>query len=220
MRPLTLRTPKPLVRVNGIRMIETAIQGLKHNGIEEIYVVVGFMKEQFLSLQEEFNIRLIENPDYQTCNNISSLYVAREHLKNSIILDGDQLIRNMDVLSPEFTYSGYNAVWTDTPTKEWLMTLQDEVVTGCSRTGGEEGWQLFSISRWSIADGIKLKHHLEIEFGQKHHRDIYWDDIPMFCYPDEYRLGIRKMKPGDVLEIDTLEELAEIDQNYARMRES
>ena len=50
MQPVTLATPKPLVKVNGIRMIDTVIQGLHNNGIHEIYVVVGYLKEQFLNL--------------------------------------------------------------------------------------------------------------------------------------------------------------------------
>ena len=50
MYPVTLTTPKPLVRVNGIRMIDTVIQGLHQNGIREIYVVVGYLKEKFTYL--------------------------------------------------------------------------------------------------------------------------------------------------------------------------
>ena len=47
MRPLTLHTPKPLVRVGGVRMIDTILHGLWQNGIHEIYVVVGYLEEQF-----------------------------------------------------------------------------------------------------------------------------------------------------------------------------
>ncbi len=217
MRPVTLDTPKPLVRVNGTRMIDTAITGLLENGIREIYIVVGYRKEQFRVLERDYpGVALIENPWYDTCNNISSLYAAREHLEDAIILDGDQLIRDPRVLAPGFERSGYNAVWTDGHTDEWLLTVEDGVIASCSRTGGAHGWQLYSVSRWTGEDGRRLKRHLELEFEEKQDRDIYWDDVALFRHPDEYRLGIFPMGPGDVAEVDSLRELAALDPAYQR----
>lgn len=220
MRPITLRTPKPLVKVNGIRMIDSVIQGLHINGIREIYVVVGYLKEQFLGLAEEYpGVKVIENPYYNTCNNISSLYVAREYIENAMILDGDQIIYKPTILSKEFERSGYNSVWVDGATDEWLQTVENGIVTSCSRTGGIRGWQLYSISRWTAEDGKKLKKHLEIEFEQKNNRQIYWDDVAMFCYPEEYQLGIYPMKKEDIIEIDNLDELIALDDSYKKYAE-
>ena len=99
MKPVTLTTPKPLVKVNGKRMIDYVIDALHENGINEIYVVVGYLKEKFKDLPKQYlGLTLIENPYFDTCNNISSLYVAREHIDNTIILDGDQIINNSSVL--------------------------------------------------------------------------------------------------------------------------
>ena len=219
MHPITLTTPKPLVKVNGVRMIDTVIQGLHQNGIHEIYVVVGYLKEQFVELEKEYSgLTLLENPYFDTCNNISSLYVARDHIQNAIILDGDQIIYNPAILSPEFERSGYNSVWTDEVTDEWLQTVENGIVTSCSRTGGKGGWQLYSISRWTAEDGKKLKYHLEEEFEHKKNRLIYWDDVVMFCHSENYQLGIWPMSAGDVIEVDNLSELAALDKRYQNIQ--
>lgn len=219
MQPVTLKTPKPLIKVNGTRMIDTIINALHANGIYQIYIVVGYLKDQFAILQQEYDgIELIENPYYETCNNISSLYVAREHLCDCIILDGDQIINNKEVLSPHFKRSGYNAVWCDGHTDEWLMKVENGIVQSCSREGGSNGWQLFSISRWSEDDGKMLKKKLEQEFEVNKNRQIYWDDVPMFCHQNSFELGILKMNANDVIEIDNYSELIQLDPSYANRR--
>lgn len=220
LMPVTKETPKPLIKVNGVRMIDSVIKALHKNGVNEIYIVVGYLKEKFDVLKKEYSgIELIENPYYDTCNNISSLYVAREHLENSLILDGDQIIYNDDVFSPYFEKSGYNSVWTDGETDEWLQQVENGKVVSCSRTGGKRGWQLFSISRWNEKDGKKLKRHLELEFENKQNRGIYWDDVVMFNHFDEYDLTVRPMNYGDVIEIDSLDDLMKLDLSYKKIKE-
>lgn len=215
LRPITLSTPKPLIKVNGIRMIESVIEALLKNDIREIYVVTGYMAEKFDFLEEKYSeVTLIYNPYYSKYNNISSLYVARDHLKDVIILDGDQIIKNDKILSPNFEKSGYNCVWSEEYTDEWLLQVEKNTIISCSRNGGEKGWRLYSISRWNQEDGQKLKSDLEYQFEVEKNYDIYWDDVALFCSPQNYDLGIRKMNLDDVIEIDTIDELRLVDENY------
>lgn len=216
MQPVTFDTPKPLIKVNGVRMIDSVVSALEKNGITEIYVVVGYLKEQFYEWAKGHpNITIIENPLYDSCNNISSLYYAREHLEDVIILDGDQIIYNPEIVSPDFEYSGYNAIPVTSHSDEWVMQIDNNgIVTNCSRSGGETGWQLFSVSRWSKEDGNKLRKYLELEFDKNQNRQIYWDDVTMFCHFEDFKLGIRPMQKEDIVEIDNFDELTAIDKSY------
>lgn len=215
MMPLTQTTPKPLVKVNGVRMIDTVIQALQDNGIYEIYIVVGYLKEKFNVLQEKYpELHFIENPYYKQCNNISSLYVARQYLGECVILDGDQIVYQPGILQKEFEKSCYCCQWTERDTSEWLLDVREGRVVSCSRTGGKKGWQLYSVSFWTQKDGERLRRHLEIEFEEKKNTQIYWDDVALFCYSGQYDLGIRKIQQGDIIEIDSISELRDIDASY------
>lgn len=215
MRPLTNEIPKPLVKVNGQRMIETIIQGLKNNGIEDISIVTGYLAEKFEFLVDKYQgVKLINNSYYQKYNNLSSLYVARHELKNTIILDGDQLINDIDVLNPTFKKSGYAGAWTDEWQDEWIMHADEQGnILSCDRDGGKNGWRLYSVSKWVEEDSNRLAKLVEKEFNAKNY-DIYWDDVAMFKYFDQFNLTVHKVSPNDIVEIDSLDELKEIDPSY------
>jgi len=215
MRPLTNSVPKPLIKVNGVRMIESVINALHLNNISPIYVVIGYQKELFAYLETKYeDVFLIENPYFDQANNISSLYAAREHLENSIILDGDQLIKNPKVLSKIFMRSGYNSVWKEGYSGEWMQTVKNGIVESCSRNGGTNAWQLYSVSRWTKEDGMKLKNIVEKEFEKDPNSNLYWDDLAMFKYRTDFKLGIFEMNEDDVIEIDSYEELQKVDSSY------
>lgn len=215
--PITNTTPKPLIEVGGTKMIETLLDALVKNEIENIIIVTGHLKEKFNYLTEKYNhisITFLENPYYADCNNISSLYIARDYLGDCIITDGDMIIHNPKILNPHFDASGYCSAWTE-DTDEWLQTIDDEdYVLSCSRTGGHKGWQLYSISFWTNEDGTKLRRHLEKTFERDANTNIFWDDIPMFCFKEEYHLKIRRINAEDLIEIDSLYELCALDSSY------
>lgn len=215
LRPATLTTPKPLLPINGTRMIDTVIGALRANGVDEIYVVTGYKAEQYASLPAQYpGLTLLYNPYYETCNNISSAYVARAHLENAIISEADLLLHNPDVCRREFARSCYCAYPGRAP-QEWTLTLDaDGTVTRCDKDGGSGTCQLLGISFWTQADGRKLRTQLEQAFIRDKLRDVYWDELPLFLYGGEYKLGVREITRGDCVEVDTLQELAAIDGAY------
>ena len=218
MRPLTYKTPKPLIRVAGKPMVESVIEGLHQNGIYDISIVVGYLAEQFNYLGEKYpEVKLINNPYYNQYNNISSLYVARNELRNTVILDGDQLVMNPKLLKREFTHSGYAGAKIGQFTDEWIMHPdQNGKILQCDRSGNDHGWRLYSLSKWQAEDSLRLKDYLEEEFEQAHHYDIYWDDIAMFDYFDEFSLYVMPITANDIIEIDSVDQLKQVDQQLTK----
>lgn len=143
--PITLERPKPLVVVNGIRIIDTLLDALLNKGIEEIYIIRGYKKEMFDVLPDKYpNIKFIDNPYYETCNNISSVYVARDLLENSYICEADLYISNQDIILKEKTNSNYLGIKVK-ETSDWALFTKNDIVDGVS-IGGKDCYQLVGIS--------------------------------------------------------------------------
>ena len=216
LRPVTLTTPKPLIKVNGIRFLDTIIQALKKNGIHEIYIVTGYKKEQFYeTFQEDPDITILENPVYQSTNNISSLYVARKKIPGSFIIEGDLIIKNTEIFRPMTEKSGYVASYMeDVP--EWALTVQDGRICECNVAGGKNGYRLWGVSMWIQNDGEKLSELVRKQMEEVKDSSIYWDEIALFREKESFDLGIREVGARDIVEIDTFEELLSADSSYHR----
>lgn len=216
MKRLTQHTPKPLIKVHGTPMIETTITYLKENGINDIIIIVGHLKEQFHYLTEKYsNVRLIENPYYNTCNNISSIYCVREYLDVPVmIVEADQYFTDGIHLDSSFEHSEYNVFWTEEHCNEWFIESSgNNKFDSCNPNGGEKGWILYGVSRWTQEDANTLKECITAEF-ENGTRDCYWDDIPVFIHKSKFDLYIRPMSKENHIELDSIEELAAFDPAY------
>ena len=99
LRPMTDNIPKCLVRVNGKAILSNALEALRDAGIEESILVVGYksgqIREAAGSASGSMNITYVENGIYDKTNNIYSLYLAREHLREgAVLLEGDIFFEN------------------------------------------------------------------------------------------------------------------------------
>ena len=153
--PVTLNTPKPLVRVNGRRIIDSLIDACLAAGITEIYVVRGYLAEQFDQLLYKYPmIRFLENPAYNEANNISSALCARHLLSGAYVFEADLVLHNPRLIQPYQYASNFLAIPKER-TDDWCFTVRDGVITE-EKVGGLNCWQMVGISYWDEDDGRKL----------------------------------------------------------------
>lgn len=212
--PLTLNTPKPLIRVNGKRILDTAIDAVLAAGIEEIYVVRGHLSEQFDQLLSKYpQIRFLENPAYNETNNISSAMCARFLLKNAYVMEADLVINNPSVIRKYHYASNCLGVPVEI-TDDWCLTSQNGVVTGLEQ-GGEHCHHLFTVYYWNAEDGVKLQRHIEEVYQRPGGKQRFWDQVPLSYFHKEYQVEIAECRMEDITEIDTLRELQAVDRAYS-----
>ena len=214
MLPITLNTPKPLVRVKGKRIIDTMIDAAIAADIKEIYIVRGYLGEQFDQLLYKYPfVKFIDNPAYNESNNIVSALCAKEFLQNSYICEADIFLKNPTLIRKYQYKSNYCGVRCET-TDDWCLSESKGIITGVT-VGGTNGYRMLGISYWTETDGIKLAACLEKAYRMPGGKERYWDSVPLTIFADEFRLGIRKCSFDDFDEIDTINELKKIDNVYA-----
>lgn len=214
MRPVTNTTPKPLVKVNGTRLVDTSINALKENGIHEIYIVAGYKKEQFHeAYANDPDVTVIDNPYYKQGNNITSMYMAREHLPGAFVVEGDLIIRNKALFAPQTDKSAYCGTFMhDCP--EWALKMKGDRIVSCDISGGTDAYRNLGISMWTQEDGAELAEMIRSQFEDVKDWSIYWDEIPLFAEIDHFDVGVRKAGENDLTEVDTVAELAQMDPSY------
>ncbi len=217
LRPVTLETPKPLVKVNGVRIIDTLIDGVMAAGVEEIYVVCGYLGEQFAQLKEKYpHINLVKNEMYTEANNISSVYLTRAHLQNAYVLEADLLVHNKAIFDKYLYHSVYLGIPTN-ETDDWYFKTNENGIIYELGIGSENCYRMLGISYWSKEDGTRLPAHLEEAFPL--HKDEDWCYVPMVKYRDQYDVHVRECAESDIQEIDHFDELCEIDSSYCKYAE-
>ncbi len=210
--PLSYERPKALIEVKGEILIERQIRQLQEAGIKEIMIVVGYMKEQFDYLRDKFGVTIIENNDYLTRNNNASIYVAKDHIRNTYICSSDNYFsQNPFESTVEDAY--YAAIYAEGETKEWCMTEDENGYINKVTVGGRDAWFMLGHTFWSEDFSKKFLDILERIYDLPETAGLLWESIYME-HLDILKMQIRKYPSDLIFEFDTLDELRLFDESY------
>ena len=143
--PITLNTPKPLVLVNGKKIIETLLDACINAEIEEIIIVTGYLSEQFEILLKKYpNIKFVKNELYNESNNISSAYLVRDKFANAYVLESDLYLYNSNLIRKYEYQSNFLGMKVDV-TDDWCFETKNGLITK-QKIGGYNCHQMCGIS--------------------------------------------------------------------------
>ena len=211
--PLSLEQPKGLYEVRGEKLIERQILQLQEAGINEITVVLGYKKDMFSYLKDKYGVKLLFNPSYNVKNNIESLLVAKEQLKNTYVCVCDSYFIENPFHQFEYRsfYAGYS---TNCKENEMYVHIDQNSRITKMEKAENGGLMLLGHSYWTKEFSQRFIELAEQDREKGIYDHLFWewmvkdslDKLPPF-YFKEYR-------PGTIFEFDYFEQLRNFDPGY------
>lgn len=212
MVPINTETSKGLLEVNGEPLIERIIRQLHEVNIKEIYVVVGYMKEKYEYLIDEYGVELVVNPEYARKNNLHSIRLVKEHLENAYVIPCDIWCRNNPFQQHEF-YSWYMV--TDAMDTESTVRINRkmELVNVPDNSGGNS---MIGICYLVKKDADIVKSRIEELCSNQRFDASFWEET--LFNKDRMIVAAHVVHSEDVIEINTYEQLREIDNKSDQLK--
>ena len=212
--PLNYEIPKGLLEVKGEILIERQIRQLREKGINEIIVVVGYMKEKFLYLAKKYNVIIVETNEYETRNNHSSVYAAKEYLNNSIITSSDLYFS--ENIFQTFAYdSYYTSIYVSGKTSErGIITDNDDRIL--KTMYGDKCFDIWVTLGYAFFSNRFSKRFIDILsdiYELPETKGKFWADIQDDYLSDLYMYS-KRCSESTIYEFDSLEELRNFDSKY------
>lgn len=212
--PLSNYLPKGLFEIKGDTMVERQIKQMHDAGIKQIIIVVGYLKEKYYEMAKKYpELIVIDNEEWQEKNNISSLYAAKDYIKNSYICCSDNWFAHN--VYRDYVYDSYYAAkYSDEFINEDCVKAFDK--NGYMREvkrGGEKSWYIIGESFWRKDFSDTFKDLMVKEYYDPEMKYMLWDHF-YAKHIDVLNMKIRKTTDAECKEFDTTEEIIEFNPSF------
>lgn len=210
MVPINTEEPKGLLEIHGEPLIERLIKQLQAKGIQDIQVVVGFMKEHYEYLIDKYHVQLVVNTHYGEWSNIYSLYLVRGHLQDCYVVPCDVWFKENPFSSLE-DRSWYMFAEQTNDASEWLVS-QRGTVKKVKATGN----QMVGIAYLNDHDGQKVRALLQTHIAHRERMNQFWETV--LDQQGKFMLDAYLIPQDAYAEINSYEELRDLDSNSNHLK--
>ena len=212
MVPINTEIPKAFIEVNGEVLIERQIRHLHEVGIREIYIVVGFFKEKFEYLIDQFGVQLIVNSEYAVKNNLHSLNLALKYISNAYIVPCDIWCAE-NPFSYHELYSWYMITNLDDDDSNVRVNRKgDLMIVSKSSTGNT----MIGITYLLEEDAVVFRKNLQQLCEDKQNDNAFYEKA--LLGQDKMLVKAKLVPSNKVVEINTYEQLREFDENSNQLK--
>ena len=212
MVPINMESPKALLEVNGERLIDRLISQLHDAGVTDITVVVGFMKDSFEYLIDEFGAELVYNPYYSSKNNISSLSLVAEKIGNTYIVPSD-IWCDYNPFRKEELYSWYMVSDFVDDSSDVRVNRKMELVKKPSSSSGNG---MIGICYLTEEDAAYVVSQISSFSKDPSYDNRFWEES--LYLDDRMIVRARVVHSSDVVEINTYEQLRDLDSDSGQLK--
>lgn len=212
MVPINTEVTKGLLEINGEPLVERIINQLHEVGIKKIYIVVGFMKEKYEYLIDEYGVELIVNPYYATKNNLHSIKLVKTHLENSYIIPCDIWCDQNPFNQHEF-YSWYMVSDLVDDESTVRVNRKEELVLIPENTSGNA---MIGICYLVKEDADIVSKRIDELCKNSRYDNVFWEET--LFNKDKIIVAAHVVNSSEVVEINTYEQLREIDCNSNQLK--
>ena len=210
MVPINTETPKGLLQVHGERLMDRLIRQLHQALIRDIRVVVGFLKEQYEYLIDEFGVELVVNPDYARKNNLHTVDRVRSALSDCYVVPCDLYCTENPFRAHEF-YSWYMVSEAPAPDSTVRVNRKQALIPV-----SENGNRMIGICYLTADDGRKVSEKVHALCLDSRMDGAFWEEA---LYAEGKMLPAARVVPeGQVVEINTYEQLRELDSDSDQLQ--
>lgn len=210
MVPINTEEPKGLLEINNEPLIERLIKQLHAKNINDIQIVVGFMKEHYEYLIDKYDVQLIVNSHYSEWNNIYSLYLARKQLENSYIIPCDVWFKENPFSSLE-DQSWYMFSNHTNNNSEWQVSSR-----GTVKQVKENGNQMVGLAYINSQSGQMLRKALDERIDHQEQLNQFWEST--LDNHGKFILNAYLINDSQYAEVNSYEELRDLDSNSGHLK--